>query len=119
MPCLTLSTNVTLEGVDTSSILSEASSSIAKILGKPENYVMVLLKGSVPVSFGGTEQPAAFGELISIGGLNPATNKKLSAAIAAANRSQEHIRDRISGGMALLSRLGCKPLNGLLDSSIL
>lgn len=45
-------------------------------------YVMVLLKGSVPVAFGGTEQPAAYGELVSIGGLNPATNKKLSAAIA-------------------------------------
>ena len=45
-------------------------------------YVMVVLKGSVPISFGGTEQPAAYGELVSIGGLNPDVNKKLSAAIA-------------------------------------
>ena len=43
---------------------------------------MVVLKGSVPMAFGGTEQPAAYGELVSIGGLNPDTNKKLSAAIA-------------------------------------
>ena len=44
---------------------------------------MVVLKGSVPISFGGTEQPAAYGELVSIGGLSPDVNKKLSAAIAA------------------------------------
>ncbi|CAN0879641.1 Macrophage migration inhibitory factor homolog [Linum grandiflorum] len=46
-------------------------------------YVMIVLKGSIPIAFGGTEQPAAYGELVSIGGLNPDTNKKLSAAIAA------------------------------------
>lgn len=45
-------------------------------------YVMVVLKGSVPIAFGGTEQPAAYGELVSIGGLSPDVNKKLSAAIA-------------------------------------
>ena len=45
-------------------------------------YVMIVLKGSVPMAFGGTEQPAAYGELVSIGGLNPDVNKKLSAAIA-------------------------------------
>ncbi|BBH06314.1 prenylated RAB acceptor 1.B4 [Prunus dulcis] len=83
MPCLNISANVSLEGVDTSSILSEATSTVAKIISKPEAYVMIVLKGSVPIAFGGTEQPAAYGELVSIGGLNPDVNKKLSAAIAA------------------------------------
>ncbi|KAK2647447.1 hypothetical protein Ddye_014936 [Dipteronia dyeriana] len=82
MPCLNLSTNVNLDGVDTSSILSEATSTVASLIGKPEAYVMIVLKGSVPIAFGGTEQPAAYGELVSIGGLNPDINKKLSAAIA-------------------------------------
>lgn len=45
--------------------------------------MMVVLKGSVPMSFGGSEQPAAYGELVSIGGLNPDVNKKLSAAVSA------------------------------------
>lgn len=36
MPCLNLSTNVNLDGVDTSSILSEATSTVASIIGKPE-----------------------------------------------------------------------------------
>ncbi|PKU77262.1 phenylpyruvate tautomerase [Dendrobium catenatum] len=82
MPCLNLSTNVDLTGVDTSSILSEATKTVAKLINKPEAYVMIVLKGSVPISFGGTEEPAAYGELVSIGGLNPDVNKKLSAAIA-------------------------------------
>ena len=37
---------------------------------------------SVPMAFGGTQEPAADGELVSIGGLNPDVNKKLSAGIA-------------------------------------
>lgn len=36
MPCLNISTNVNLEGVDTSSVLSEATSTVAKLIGKPE-----------------------------------------------------------------------------------
>ncbi|KAM1095062.1 hypothetical protein ACFX2B_009860 [Malus domestica] len=83
MPCLNISANVNLDGVDTSAVLSEATSTVAKIIGKPEAYVMIVLKGSVPISFGGTEDPAAYGELVSIGGLNPDVNKKLSAAVAA------------------------------------
>ncbi|XP_020101141.1 macrophage migration inhibitory factor homolog isoform X2 [Ananas comosus] len=82
MPCLNLATNVSLDGVDTSAVLAEATATVAKLIGKPEAYVMVVLKGSVPIAFGGTQQPAAYGELVSIGGLNPDVNKKLSAGIA-------------------------------------
>ncbi|XP_020087327.1 macrophage migration inhibitory factor homolog [Ananas comosus] len=82
MPCLNLSTNVSLESVDTSAILAEATKIVANLIGKPEAYVMIVLKGSVPMLFGGTEQPTAYGELVSIGGLNPDVNKKLSAAVA-------------------------------------
>ena len=45
-------------------------------------YVMIVLKGSVPIAFGGTEQSAAYGELVSVGGLSSDVNKKLSSAIA-------------------------------------
>lgn len=43
---------------------------------------MILLNGGVPVAFAGTEEPAAYGELISIGGLGPSVNGKLSSTIA-------------------------------------
>ena len=45
-------------------------------------YVMIVLKGSIPISLGGTEEPAAYGELVSIGGLSSDVNKKLSSAIS-------------------------------------
>ncbi|CAL5335221.1 unnamed protein product [Camellia sinensis] len=82
MPCLNLSTNMSLEGIDTSSILKEATSIFSKLIGKPEAYVMIGLKDSVPIAFGGTEEPAAYGELVSIGGLTPDVNKNLSAEIS-------------------------------------
>ncbi|KAG6539205.1 hypothetical protein ZIOFF_004358 [Zingiber officinale] len=63
MPCLNLFTNVRLEEVDTSTVLSETTKAISDIIGKPET-------------------PAAYGELVSIGGLNSDVNKKLSAGIA-------------------------------------
>ncbi|KAG6410547.1 hypothetical protein SASPL_128608 [Salvia splendens] len=82
MPTLNLFTNVPVDGVVASDILKDATKAVAKIIGKPESYVMVLVNGGVPISFGGTEEPAAYGELISIGGLGPTVNAKLSSTIA-------------------------------------
>lgn len=42
----------------------------------------VALEGSIPMCFGGTEEPAAYGEFVAIGILNPELNKKLCAEIA-------------------------------------
>ncbi|KAK2414274.1 macrophage migration inhibitory factor protein [Trifolium repens] len=46
------------------------------------NYVTVSLEGPIPISFGGTEEAAAYGEFVAIGILNQELNKKLSAEIA-------------------------------------
>ncbi|RYR21266.1 hypothetical protein Ahy_B03g066547 [Arachis hypogaea] len=43
---------------------------------------MIVLKGSMSIAFGGNEQPAAYAELVSIGGLKPDMNKKFTAGIA-------------------------------------
>lgn len=82
MPTLNLFTNVPVDGVVASDILKDATKAIAKTIGKPESYVMVLINGGVPIAFAGTEEAAAYGELISIGGLNPSVNAKLSSIIA-------------------------------------
>ncbi|RZR87065.1 hypothetical protein BHM03_00014381 [Ensete ventricosum] len=37
MPCLNISTNVSLESVDPSAVLSETTKAVAKIIGKPES----------------------------------------------------------------------------------
>ncbi|KNA10944.1 hypothetical protein SOVF_139720 isoform A [Spinacia oleracea] len=82
MPTLNLFTNVPVDAVIASDILKDATKAVAKTIGKPESYVMVLLNGGVPIAFAGTEEAAAYGELISIGGLSPSVNGKLSSIIA-------------------------------------
>ncbi len=66
MPQLTIHTNVHFEGVDTESLLKEASGAMAEALGKPEDYVMVRLEYRSHMMFGGTMDPAASAELISL-----------------------------------------------------
>ncbi|CAJ2649824.1 hypothetical protein P8452_72878 [Trifolium repens] len=82
MPTLNLFTNIPVDPVIASDILRDATKAVAKIIGKPESYVMILLNGGVPIAFAGTEEPAAYGELVSIGGLGPDVNGKLSSTIA-------------------------------------
>ncbi|KAK9931437.1 hypothetical protein M0R45_018712 [Rubus argutus] len=106
MPTLNLFTNVPVDAVIASDILKDATKAVAKIIGKPESFnqyrwlvqstiamyscLLVLfspvcddlLNGSVPIAFAGTEEPAAYGELISIGGIGPSVNGKLSSTIA-------------------------------------
>ncbi|XP_055807924.1 uncharacterized protein LOC129876497 [Solanum dulcamara] len=83
MPCFNLSTNVNLDGVDTADFFSEATKAVASIIGKPENFVMVVLKGSVDISFGGNKDPAAFAEIVSMGGINSDVKRKLIATLGA------------------------------------
>lgn len=53
--------------VSASQIVEALSSTVAKAVGKPESYVMVSLTTDKPMSFGGSEEPCAYAELISIG----------------------------------------------------
>ncbi|KAL2622978.1 hypothetical protein R1flu_003183 [Riccia fluitans] len=82
MPSLNVQTNVPLDGVIVSDILKDASKAVARLLGKPESYVMISVRHGIPMTMGGSEEPAAFAELISIGGLTPSNNKKISAAVS-------------------------------------
>ncbi|KAK1317822.1 hypothetical protein QJS10_CPA05g02411 [Acorus calamus] len=82
MPTLNLFTNVPVDAVTASDILKDATKTLSKIIGKPESYVMVVVNGGVPIAFAGTEEPAAYAEIVLIGGLGPAVNGKLSSAIA-------------------------------------
>ncbi|XP_008811444.2 macrophage migration inhibitory factor homolog [Phoenix dactylifera] len=82
MPTLNLSTNMPVDAVIASDILKDCTKAVAKIIGKPESYVMISINGGVPMAFAGSEEPAAYGEVISIGGLGPSVNGKLSATLA-------------------------------------
>ncbi|KAF2288458.1 hypothetical protein GH714_007650 [Hevea brasiliensis] len=81
MPCLYISTNVNLADVDTEAIFSDATKAVATIIGKPEHFVMVILKGSVAISFNGNKEPAAYAEIVSMGGINKEVKRDLIATL--------------------------------------
>ncbi|KAI7733312.1 hypothetical protein M8C21_010687 [Ambrosia artemisiifolia] len=77
MPCVQISTNVCLDGLDTDSIFSDVTTVVSQIIGRPQKFVMVILKGSVAISFERNKEPAAFAEIISMGGITSEVKKKL------------------------------------------
>ncbi|XP_019186660.1 PREDICTED: macrophage migration inhibitory factor homolog [Ipomoea nil] len=82
MPCLDISTNVNLEGVDVDSFFREATTAVANITGKPEKSVMVVLKGSATITLRGNKEPAALGEVLSIGSMNSEVKSDLISSIS-------------------------------------
>ncbi len=67
MPYLAVSTNAEFFPEAGRSFLKEASKALATGTGKPEQYVMVKLDAGQPLFFAGTDGPAAFLEVKSIG----------------------------------------------------
>jgi len=66
MPCLTVQTNIADNQI-TDDFLKQVSAKVAQALGKPEQYVAVQISAGQKLFFGGTNQPAAVMELVSIG----------------------------------------------------
>jgi phenylpyruvate tautomerase len=66
MPCLTVKTNISDDQI-TDDILKQLSSTLAKAVGKPEQYIAVQVSGNEKLFFSGTNEPAAVMELVSIG----------------------------------------------------
>jgi phenylpyruvate tautomerase len=67
MPYLSILTNARVADVRHSELLAAASRVVASQLSKPENYVMVSIAPGQRLAFAGSEEPAAFLELRSIG----------------------------------------------------
>lgn len=82
MPTLNLNTNVPGNRVDNSDLLKALSKAMASSIGKPEQWVMVSVTTDKSMCFAGTEEPCAYGEIISIGSIGGAKNAQISAAIA-------------------------------------
>lgn len=67
MPYLNIHINRPLQAGQGKALLANASDTLAKELGKPERYVMVELTENPLLIFAGTDEPAAYVELKSIG----------------------------------------------------
>lgn len=78
MPLFHIKTNISLK--DKNSLATEASTKTAQLLGKPENYVMVIVDDNQTLIFAGTDQPAAYVELKSIN-LPESETAQLSSAL--------------------------------------
>ena len=67
MPLLNITTNQDLSDQEQKQVVQKMSSAVADLLGKPENYVMVILQSNPAMSFAGTDAPLAYLELKSLG----------------------------------------------------
>jgi phenylpyruvate tautomerase len=81
MPYLRIQTNLPLNKKADRTMLKQASALVAAELGKPEDYVMVAVQPDTPMSFAGTDDPAAFIELKGIG-LPAAKSQRLSQVLS-------------------------------------
>ena len=66
MPFLAISTNAEVSKEKGRELVREASKAVSEGTGKPEQYVMVKFSGGEMI-FGGSDEPAAFLEVKSIG----------------------------------------------------
>ena len=67
MPFFHVATNVTIETSERERVAREASRRIAAMLGKPESYMMVRIETDQELIFGGSNDPACFVWLKSLG----------------------------------------------------
>ncbi len=78
MPYLKIQTTVKIE--DKKQWMTEATSLLSDILGKPTGYIMIAVEDEKEMMFAENTEPLAFAELKSIG-LPENETKKLSASI--------------------------------------
>ena len=95
MPYLCIQTNQPFDVAKTQPLIQQASKTVAELLGKPERYVMVALPQPVPMVFSGTDEPAAYLELKSIGLPQEATATLSNALCALVSERLGIAKDRI------------------------
>jgi phenylpyruvate tautomerase len=77
MPLLKLQLSVTINEDKKRSLLTALSKIVSETLGKPESYVMITIE-QCSIFMSGTEGPAAFADIKSIGAINNKNNSALS-----------------------------------------
>ena len=80
MPLVKLETNVALSEEKKNALLASLSRTVAGTLGKPEQYVMVVVSPAA-MRMSGRPGDAAFVDVRSIGGLSADVNRRLSQQI--------------------------------------
>lgn len=84
MPLIDVQLSTKLSHQTLAVLMQNLSQSVASRLGKPESYVMVILRSEVPMLMGGRAEPSAWAEVRSVGSISPAQARELSAAVSQA-----------------------------------
>lgn len=98
MPTLLVQTSAEIpSGDEKEQFLKTLSTTVATGLKKPEDYVLVSLKKSDSIMFGGnSKDPAAFCYLASIGNIKPDINQRLAKSICDVLKNQLGVpQDRV------------------------
>ena len=80
MPLLKLETTVALTEDKGKALLASLSQTVAEVIGKPQQYVMVAVSQAA-IQMSGSPGEAAFVDVRSIGGLTGDVNRKLSQKV--------------------------------------
>ena len=80
MPLLKLETTVALTEDKRKALLATLSKTVAEVIGKPQQYVMVTASHAA-IQMSGSPGDAAFVDVRSIGGLTGDVNRKLSQKV--------------------------------------
>lgn len=83
MPLLKLQTSATIAADQRPSLLARLSETTARLLSKPERYVMVMLDDRKPMLMAADEQPAALIEVRSVGTISAEQARALSKELTA------------------------------------
>src|SRR5215472_12062146 len=82
MPLVTVYTSAEAHTEEKSAtLLRDLSSSTARLLGKPESYVMTCLVPRTSMTFAGSPEPSCLVEIKSIGGLGGDRAKRLTEVV--------------------------------------
>jgi phenylpyruvate tautomerase len=82
MPFIRVQTSQAIDEKKRASLLKSLSAAAARLLGKPESYVMVAVEPSVPMLFAGGADPSALVEVRSIGNIDARAAKAISAGLS-------------------------------------
>ena len=81
MPLVEVQLSSPLSATAQSALMSTLSQSVAKILGKPESYMMVVLRSEVPMLMGGSAEPTALVKVRSVGAISAPQSRELAGSI--------------------------------------
>jgi phenylpyruvate tautomerase len=82
MPLIEVQLSAKLSAEDQVALMTNLSKAVAGKLGKPESYMMVVLRPEAPLMMGARTDPAALVQVRSVGTITPTQAKEVAAAVS-------------------------------------